>query len=102
MRWRLATLVVLSGATLNGCTCQEPDPVLHVSPGTTVHVNQTVTLDSKRLASDPPDFTDEDTNYEWDLDGDGLFETRGGRAQETSFATPGTYKVTLNESNAYV
>src|SRR3954454_14714250 len=102
MHWRLATAVVLSAATLNGCTCEQPNPVLHVSPDTTVQVNQTVTLDSHRLAGDPPDFTDEDTNYEWDLDGDGLFETQGGQSQQTSFAAPGTYRVTLNESNAFV
>src|SRR3954470_15516964 len=102
MHWRLATAVVLSAATLNGCTCEQPDPALHVSPGTTVQVNQTVTLDSRRIAGDPDDYVDEDTNYEWDLDGDGTFETQGGQSQQTRFRAPGTYNVTLNESNAYI
>src|SRR4051794_8255303 len=102
MHWRLATAVVLSAATLNGCTCEQPNPALHVSPSTTVQVNQTVTLDSRRIAGDPDDYVDEDTNYEWDLDGDGTFETQGGQSQQTSFRAPGTYDVTLNESNAFV
>jgi hypothetical protein len=102
MRWGLATAVVLAGATLNGCTCEQPDPVLHVSPSTTVQVNQTVMLDSRRVDGDPDDYVDEDTNYEWDLDGDGTFETLGGQVQHTSFRAPGTYDVTLNESNAYI
>ena len=99
MHWRLATAVVLSAATLNGCTCQEPEPILHVSPGTTVEVGQTVTFDSRRLLGDPPDYTDEGTSYRWDLDGDGTFEITGGNVQQMRYGVPGTYKVTLDEAN---
>jgi PKD repeat protein len=99
MRWRLATAVVLSAATLNGCTCQEPEPVLHVSPGTTVETGQTVTFDSRRLKDDPPDYTDGGTSYRWDLDGDGTFEVTGGSVQQTRYEVPGTYNVTLDEAN---
>ena len=54
MHWRLATALVLWGATLNGCSCEPPAPVLHVSPGNTVEVGQTVTFDSN-----PQDDADE-------------------------------------------
>jgi PKD repeat protein len=98
----MVTALVLSGATLNGCNCQTPVPVVHVTPGTTVEVGQTVTFDSNRMTGDPEDYTDESTNYDWDLDGNGTFELRGGRVEQTRFTEPGTYKVTLDESNPYV
>jgi PKD repeat protein len=99
MHWRLATAVVLSAATLNGCTCSQPEPLLHVSPSTTVEAGQTVTFDSRRMAGDPQDFVDVGTSYRWDLDGDGTFEITGGSVQQRRYDAPGTYNVTLDEAN---
>src|SRR3954470_9750138 len=99
MRWRLATAVVLSAATLNGCTCTQPEPLLRVSPSATVEVGQTVTFDSRRMAGDPQDFVDQGTSFEWDLDGDGTFEVNGGSVQQKRYDTPGTYNVTVDEAN---
>jgi PKD repeat protein len=99
MHWRLATAVVLSAATLNGCTCTQPEPILRVSPGMTAEVGQTVTFDTRRMAGDPQDFVDKGTSFQWDLDGDGTFETNGGSVQQVRYDTPGTYKVTVDEAN---
>src|SRR3954452_6370286 len=99
MRWQLATAVVLSAATLNGCTCEPPVPVVHVSPGTTVFVGDLVTFDSNGVEGDPDDHTDAATNFHWDLDGDGKFEVDGGRVVQMRYTQPGTYKTTVDEVN---
>src|SRR5256885_1653722 len=94
MRWQIATALVLSAATLNGCTCTAPQPVLHVRPSTTVQVGQTVTFDSNRIPSDPEDYTDQGTIFHWDLDGDGKFDQTGVTAPH-SYPFAGTYTVRL-------
>src|SRR4051812_2983299 len=102
MRWRLATALVLSGATLNGCSCEPPTPSLHASPGTTVEVGQTVTFDSNPQAGDPADHILSDSQVDWDLDGNGAFGERPGeRVVQTSFATPGKYSVTFHVLTVY-
>lgn len=100
MRWRLATALVLSAATVNGCACEEPNPVLHVRPDGPVQVGQTVTFDSNEAPGDREDYTDSSTTFNWDLDGDGVFEVHAGnRSMQKRFDTPGTYNVTLDEVN---
>src|SRR4051812_7463162 len=102
MHWRLATALVLSGATLNGCSCTPPTPTLHVSPGNTVEVGQTVTFDSNPQDGDQPDHVVSDNQLDWDLDGDGSFGERPGeRVVQTSFAAPGKYSVTFHVVGVY-
>jgi len=102
MRWRLATALVLSGATLNGCSCEPPNPSLHVSPGTSVEVGQTLTFDSNAQGDDPPDHVLTDSDVDWDLDGNGSFGERPGeRVVQRSFAAPGTYSVTFHVRTDY-
>jgi PKD repeat protein len=102
MHWRLATALVLSGATLNGCSCTPPTPTLHVSPGNTVEVGQTVTFDSNPQDGDMPDHVVSDNQLDWDLDGDGSFGERPGeRVVRTSFAAPGKYSVTFHVVGVY-
>jgi PKD repeat protein len=74
-----------------------------VSPGTTVQAGTTVTFDSNRIAGDPPDNIDINTNVSWDLDGDGRFEglLDGKRVVQRRFDTPGTYPVTFDAVNLY-
>jgi PKD repeat protein len=102
MRGRRATVVslaLLGLGTINGCSCGEPNPSVHVSPGTTVQVGTTVTFDSHRMAGDPEDLIDTNTNVSWDLDGDGRFELNGQRVVQRRFDTPGTYPVTFDAVN---
>jgi hypothetical protein len=96
MRWRLATALLLSAATVDGCSCDTPVPLLHVSPATTVQVGQLVTFDSRPTGNDPPDDVPSDAQLAWDLDGDGSFEISGGRVQQKRYDTPGTYSVTFD------
>jgi PKD repeat protein len=96
MRLRLALVVALSVATLDGCSCEAPAPNLHVSPGSPVAVGQTVTFDSNSQPGDPPDHINTDAQLSWDLDGDGNFETSGGRVQQKRYDAPGTYLVTFD------
>jgi PKD repeat protein len=97
MHWRLATALVLSGAALNGCSCEPPDPSLTVSPGTTVEVGQTVTFDSNSPGGEPADHIPPGAQVDWDLDGNGSFGERPGeRVVQTSFAAPGKYSVTFH------
>src|SRR4051812_48005792 len=103
MRWRLATALVLSGATLNGCSCEAPYPVVHVSPGTTVPTGQVVTFDSNRQEGEPDDNLLGQTNVSWDLDGDGQFgEQPGERVVQRRFDTPGTYQVSFMATNLVI
>jgi PKD repeat protein len=95
MRRRLAIALVLSAATVDGCSCELPTPNLHVSPGSTVLVGQTVTFDSNTQAGDPPDHISADAQVSWDLDGDGSFEHSGDRVVKRRFDTPGHYAVTF-------
>src|SRR3954452_11198914 len=96
MHWRLAIALVLLAATVDGCSCNTPTPVLHVSPGTTVQVGQLVTFDSRTVTGDPPDNVPSDAQLSWDLDGDANFETSGGRVQQKRYDAPGTYLVTFD------
>jgi PKD repeat protein len=101
MHWRLATGLVLSAATLNGCSCDAPYPNLHVRPGETVQVGQVVTFDMNRAPGEGDDGIASDTSISWDLDGDGTFGDRPGeRVVQRSFAAPGTYRVSLDTVNA--
>ncbi|MEA2409925.1 MAG: hypothetical protein QOC77_486 [Thermoleophilaceae bacterium] len=103
MRWGLATALVLSGALLNGCTCGAPNPVVHVSPGTTVLVGQVVTFDSNRQEGEPDDNLLGQTHVSWDLDGDGQFgEQPGERVVQRRFDTPGTYQVSFMATNLVI
>src|SRR3954470_7421442 len=96
MRWQLATALVLAAGTLNGCACEPPTPVLYVSPGTSVETGQLVTFDSNTMGDEPPDHVNSDATLAWDLDGDGRFDTAGGRVQQKRFDVPGTYRVTFD------
>jgi PKD repeat protein len=96
---RAATFVLLGLTTIAGCSCKQPMPVVHVSPGTTVEVGQVVTFDSNRLSGQPEDYVSSDTKVSWDLNGDGKFELDGQRVVQTSFAAPGTYQVTFHAVN---
>jgi PKD repeat protein len=99
MHWRLATGLLLSAATLNGCSCDAPMPVVHQSPAGTVTVGQDVTFDSNQVADEPDDNIDSDSKIAWDLDGDGTFEVPDVRVVHRSFDAPGTYKVTIDVLN---
>jgi PKD repeat protein len=101
-RAKVLSLALLGLGTVNGCNCDPPNPVVHVSPGTTVQAGTTVTFDSNRIAGDPPDNIDFNTNLAWDLNGDGQFEVHGQRVVERRFDTPGTYPVTFDASNLVV
>jgi PKD domain len=97
MRLRLALVVAVSIGTLDGCSCEAPAPNVHVSPGSTVQVGQTVTFDSNSQPGDPPDHVNSDAGISWDLDGDGKFElSPGPRVVQRSFDAPGTYHVTID------
>src|SRR4051794_27191027 len=101
MHWRLATALVLSGATLNGCSCDAPYPNLHVRPSDTVQVGQVVTFDMNREPGEGDDGIASDTGISWDLDGDGTFgDQPGERVVRRSFDAPGTYRVSLDTVNA--
>ena len=102
MRGRRATVVsvaLLGLGTVNGCNCDQPNPTVHVSPGTTVQAGTTVTFDSNQMAGDPPDNIDSNTKLSWDLNGDGWFELDGQRVVQRRFDTPGTYRVTFDAVN---
>lgn len=60
-----------------------------------ITVGQAVSLNA--AASSEPDAGDVIVRYEWDLDGDGSFETEGGGQATTSstYATPGTRNIGL-------
>ena len=69
--------LVASAAVVAGCGPQPPLPIMHVTPSTDVRTGQNVKFDSTPRPGDPPDQTKDDTTFEWDLNGDGRFETRG-------------------------
>src|SRR3954452_12341582 len=98
-RAKVVLLARLGLGTVNGCNCDQPNPTLHVSPGTTVQAGTTVTFDSNQMAGDPPDNIDSNTNIAWDLNGDGQFEIHGQRVAQRRFDTPGTYPVTFDAVN---
>lgn len=91
----------LALTTVAGCNCsEEPAPILHVSPGTSVHVGQVVTFDANRQKDEPDDGISDNTNFAWDLNGDGRYEERPGeRVVDQSFNTPGRYRVGVVASN---
>src|SRR5919107_1214074 len=99
MRWRLATGLILSAATLNGCSCDPPMPVLHQSPSGVVNAGKEVTFDITQAAGEPGDNVDSDSQVSWDLDGDGSFETKDARIVHRRFDAPGRYKVTVDVLN---
>src|SRR3954452_6040142 len=99
MHWRLATGLVLVAATLNGCSCDAPKPVVHQSPSGVVTVGQDVTFDMNQATGEPDDNVDSDSQVSWDLDGDGTFETKDARIVHRSFDAPGRYKVTVDVLN---
>lgn len=79
-----ATSTVTPLSTAN----RAPRPQLRVSPSC-VAPGQSVTLDAS--ASTAPDHASEVLKVEWDLDGNGSFDTAAGTAKSytTSFASPG-------------
>lgn len=101
-RARAATVVLAGLCTISGCSCVEPQPVVHVSPGTTVQAGQVVTFDSNQMPGEHDDGINSDTHLAWDLDGDGTFETEGGRVVQKRFDVAGTYSVTLDAAGLVV
>ena len=99
--------LALYGGGLSGATIQEqfnsngpePRPTASIVPAPSLpHAGETVTLDGSgsHYASGSI------TKYEWDLNGDGTFETNTGTTPKatTSFATPGTYTVGLRVTDS--
>ncbi len=82
---------VNAGATIPGTA---PAASFTVSSAL-ITVGQAVSLNA--AASSEPDAGDAIVRYEWDLDGDGSFETEGGGQPTTSstYATPGTRNIGL-------
>jgi PKD repeat protein len=77
----------------------EPRPVASIAPSPTLpHAGETVTLDG----SGSHYANGSITKYEWDLNGDGTYETSTGTTSKvtTSFATPGTYTVGLRVTDS--
>jgi hypothetical protein len=81
-----ATLTVATGFN------RAPIPFIRLSK-TNVTVGEQVTLDARRSLD--PDGPDSAMRVEWDLDGDGIFDTAPSTVQVrmTSFASPGVYQV---------
>jgi outer membrane protein assembly factor BamB len=84
-------------------TDQQGAPVFNVSaerdhpPVARMDVSNSTVTGETRITFDAGNSTDPDddiASYEWDLDGDGSFETSGERVTET-YLTPGTHDVTL-------
>jgi PKD repeat protein len=103
MRWRLAIGLILSAATLNGCSCEDPPrPIVHVSPSGTVRVGDVVTFDSRQAPGEPDPNIESDAQTGWDLDGDGRFDITGKRVVQRSFDAPGSHEVTFVAGNSVV
>jgi PKD repeat protein len=70
-----------------------------ISPGFP-GLHEAVTLDAGQ--SSDPDQGLGIQSYDWDLDGDGSFETRGGRVLHTSFSAPGPRRIGLLVSDGFL
>jgi len=90
------TLNLLEPILIEGTTNRPPTVSFFVSPAT-VHINEPVTFDAS--ATRDPDGTA--VTYEWDFNGDGLFELSTQDAVVThTYATSGLKSVTLRATDA--
>jgi PKD repeat protein len=89
---------VVGAATLTGCIDMGIDPPAFTAQPNPAQTGETVTFDTRDRFGRSS--VDKDAKVAWDLDGDGSFETSGGRLVQTKvFTAPGDYPVTIDVGN---
>ncbi|MDX6664639.1 MAG: large repetitive protein [Solirubrobacteraceae bacterium] len=79
------------------------DLIVHAAPKPKITADKTVALIGQNVGLSAAGSTDDNgiAKYEWDLDGNGTFETVGGLTQNTSFTTLGQHSAALRVTDVY-